>query len=90
MSVSPFSAGWSIPTPQSLHEVRIFLHHSSVPYSAAGPAPVTEAEVLDVQQRWAAAIKNISKVPSMTSHSEWPAGFLPNCLTKTYYFSFFS
>jgi hypothetical protein len=32
-------------------KVRIFLHHSSVPYStaAAGPAPVTEEEVLMVQ-----------------------------------------
>jgi hypothetical protein len=43
-------------------KVRIFLHHSSVPYSKAGPAPVTEAEVLEVQANWAGAIKNISKV----------------------------
>ena len=49
-------------------KVRIFLHHSSVPYSKAGPAPVsgpapvTEAEVLEVQKNWAGAIKNISKV----------------------------
>jgi len=45
-------------------KVRIFLHHSSVPYSkaGAGPAPVTEAEVLEVQKNWAGAIKNISKV----------------------------
>merc|ERR1719388_199141 len=48
--------------------VRIFLHHSSVPYSKAGPAPVsgpapvTEAEVLEVQKNWAGAIMNISKV----------------------------
>merc|ERR1719261_2151368 len=45
-------------------KVRIFLHHSSVPYSA-GPAkvaPVTEEEVLAVQKNWAGAIKNISKV----------------------------
>merc|ERR1711988_1878606 len=41
-------------------KVRIFLHHSSVPYSAA-PAPVTEAEVLEVQKNWANAIKAISK-----------------------------
>merc|ERR1711988_1280431 len=41
-------------------KVRIFLHHSSVPYSAA-PAPVTEAEVLEVQKNWANAIKTISK-----------------------------
>eukprot|EP00873_Tetraselmis_striata_P001935 jgi/Tetstr1/422199/TSEL_013051.t1 len=42
-------------------KVRIFLHHSSVPFSNA-PAPVTEAEVLAVQQAWAGAIKNISKI----------------------------
>jgi hypothetical protein len=44
--------------------VRIFLHHSSVPYSKApaGIAPVTEEEVLEVQKNWAGAIKNISKV----------------------------
>merc|ERR1711871_1332494 len=44
-------------------KVRIFLHHSSVPYSAAPApaAPVTEAEVLEVQKNWANAIKTISK-----------------------------
>jgi hypothetical protein len=42
-------------------KVRIFLHHSSVPFSAA-PAPVTEEEVIAVQTAWAGAIKNISKV----------------------------
>jgi hypothetical protein len=42
-------------------KVRIFLHHSSVPYSSPKPA-VTEEEVLDCQKNWAAAIKNISKV----------------------------
>ena len=42
-------------------KVRIFLHHSSVPFAAA-PAPVTEAEVLKVQSKWADAIANISKV----------------------------
>merc|ERR1711990_137729 len=41
-------------------KVRIFLHHSSVPYSAA-PAAVTEEEVLEVQKNWAAAIARISK-----------------------------
>merc|ERR1719324_1789241 len=48
-------------------KVRIFLHHSSVPYSAA-PAPVTEAgpmiteaEVKDAQAAWSSAIKSISK-----------------------------
>jgi len=43
-------------------KVRIFLHHSSVPYPAPPAAAVTEAEVLDVQKRWAGAIKKISKV----------------------------
>ena len=41
--------------------VRIFLHHSSVPFVNA-PAPVTELEVLAVQRAWAGAIKNISKI----------------------------
>jgi len=42
--------------------VRIFLHHSSVPYSV-GPAAavgVSEEEVLAVQSKWAGAIKSIS------------------------------
>merc|ERR1719326_1135246 len=43
-------------------KVRIFLHHSSVPYSPAGLAPVTEEEVLEVQKKWAGAIQGISKV----------------------------
>jgi len=43
-------------------KVRIFLHHSSVPYSPGAPAPVTEVEVLAVQKAWAGAIKNISAV----------------------------
>merc|ERR1711966_87724 len=42
-------------------QVRICLHHSSVPYSAA-PAPVTEAEVLEAQKLWANSIASISKV----------------------------
>merc|ERR1719396_174349 len=42
-------------------KVRIYLHHSSVPYVAA-PAPVTEAEVLDAQKLWADSIADISKV----------------------------
>merc|ERR1712032_161607 len=42
-------------------EVRICLHHSSVPYDAK-PAPVTEAEVLEAQQLWADSIASISKV----------------------------
>jgi len=45
---------------------RIYLHHSSVPYAAAPAAPaladVTEAEVLECQAKWAAAIKGCSKV----------------------------
>merc|ERR1719331_3677514 len=42
-------------------KVRIYLHHSSVPYVAA-PAPVTEAEVLAAQKLWAESIASISKV----------------------------
>merc|ERR1711988_940975 len=42
---------------------RIFLHHSSVPYSVpkSTPSPVTEVDVLACQRGWANAIKNISK-----------------------------
>jgi hypothetical protein len=43
-------------------KVRIFLHHSSVPFVASdGPKPVTEEEVREVQANWAAAIKKITK-----------------------------
>jgi len=45
-------------------KTRIFLHHSSVPYGAGSsdaPAPITEAEVVAVQNSWANAIKTISK-----------------------------
>merc|ERR1719382_2267330 len=42
-------------------EVRICLHHSSVPYEAK-VAPVTEAEVLEAQKLWADSIASISKV----------------------------
>jgi len=42
-------------------KVRIFLHHSSVPYSTGAPA-VTEEDVLAVQSAWAGAIKRISSV----------------------------
>merc|ERR1719238_574337 len=41
-------------------KMRIFLHHSSVPYAPAGPAPVTEEEVLAAQDAWAKAITDIS------------------------------
>merc|ERR1711924_110317 len=41
--------------------VRIYLHHSSVPYVAV-PAPVTEAEVLEAQDLWANSIAKISSV----------------------------
>ena len=41
---------------------RIFLHHSSVPYTPAGPAPVTVAEVTEAQELWANSIASISKV----------------------------
>ena len=51
-------------------KMRIFLHHSSVPFAAAPAAKsaagklaaVTGAEVLEVQLKWAAAIANISKI----------------------------
>merc|ERR1719207_469785 len=42
-------------------QVRICLHHSSVPYVAV-PAPVTEAEVLEAPKLWADSIASISKV----------------------------
>jgi len=42
--------------------VRICLHHSSVPYVAAGPAPVSLAEVEAAQKLWADSIASISKV----------------------------
>jgi hypothetical protein len=47
-------------------KVRIFLHHSSVPYVPAAPkgmlAPVTEQEVLAVQRAWSTAIRDISRL----------------------------
>ena len=54
-------------------KVRIFLHHSSVPFAAAPAtkpaaskegklAAVTGEEVLEVQSKWAAAIANISSI----------------------------
>jgi hypothetical protein len=50
-------------------KVRIFLHHSSVPYPASShhsrvssKAAVTKADVIAVQSTWAGAIKRISKV----------------------------
>merc|ERR1719486_808891 len=42
--------------------VRICLHHSSVPYTPAGPAPITMEEVLEAQKLWAESIASISKV----------------------------
>merc|ERR1712050_463781 len=49
-------------------KVRIFLHHSSVPYKVARASPkrisaaaVTMVDVLAVQSAWAGAIKRISK-----------------------------
>ncbi|CAE7207291.1 JNK, partial [Symbiodinium sp. CCMP2456] len=44
--------------------VRIFLHHSSVPFSVTPASPtaaITEAEVKSVQAAWAGAIKSISQ-----------------------------
>merc|ERR1719460_2038875 len=43
-------------------EVRICLHHSSVPYVPAGPVPITLAEVEEAQKLWADSIASISKV----------------------------
>merc|ERR1719353_635439 len=43
-------------------KVRIYLHHSSVPYAAAGPAPISMAEVEAAQALWAGSIASISKV----------------------------
>mmetsp|Transcript_3454 Transcript_3454/g.5701 ORF Transcript_3454/g.5701 Transcript_3454/m.5701 type:complete len:394 (+) Transcript_3454:22-1203(+) len=40
-------------------KVRIFLHHSSVPFQ---PAAITEEEVREAQKTWAESIKKISKV----------------------------
>ena len=42
-------------------KVRIFLHHSSLPYGYGSAPAVTEAEVLSAQQAWADAIVGISK-----------------------------
>ena len=41
--------------------VRIFLHHSSVPFSPPAPGTVSKEDVLSVQAAWANAIKTISK-----------------------------
>merc|ERR1719182_567046 len=46
-------------------KVRIYLHHSSVPYAKPKPpaaGDVTEEEVLACQAAWSNAIQNISKV----------------------------
>merc|ERR1719478_1666898 len=43
-------------------DVRIYLHHSSVPYAPAGPAPITLEEVEAAQKLWAESIASISKV----------------------------
>merc|ERR1719230_230866 len=43
-------------------KVRIYLHHSSVPYAPAGPAPISMAEVEEAQELWAGSIASISKV----------------------------
>jgi len=43
-------------------KLRIFLHHSSVPYTAPDDADVSLDEVLEAQANWATAIKNISQV----------------------------
>eukprot|EP00968_Pinguiococcus_pyrenoidosus_P008560 scaffold616_cov257-Pinguiococcus_pyrenoidosus.AAC.17 len=43
------------------NKIRIFLHHSSVPFAPEGK-PVTKEEVIAVQTAWANAIKKISSV----------------------------
>ena len=43
-------------------KVRIFLHHSSVPFEAPPSNPVSEQEVRTAQKAWADAIKSISKI----------------------------
>ena len=43
-------------------KVRIFLHHSSVPFDATPSNPVSEEEVRTAQKAWADAIKSISKI----------------------------
>ncbi|CAK0875173.1 unnamed protein product [Prorocentrum cordatum] len=43
-------------------KVRIFLHHSSVPYKVPSKTEITKEDVVAVQSAWADAIKNISKV----------------------------
>jgi len=43
-------------------KVRIYLHHSSVPYAAAGPPPITMDEVESAQKLWAESIAACSKV----------------------------
>jgi hypothetical protein len=42
-------------------KVRIFLHHSSVPYALPG-SNITKDEVLECQEAWANAIQNISRI----------------------------
>ena len=42
-------------------KVRIFLHHSSVPFSPPAAGAVSKEDVLSVQAAWANAIKTISK-----------------------------
>merc|ERR1719198_752596 len=48
-------------------KARIFLHHSSVPFvspaaTAGAGAPITKAEVEELQGKWANAIKTISAI----------------------------
>merc|ERR1719265_2654033 len=40
-------------------KLRIFLHHSSMPFATEGPM-ITESEVKEAQSAWASAIKTIS------------------------------
>jgi len=43
------------------NKIRIFLHHSSVPYDPETSFVISDAEVQTAQAAWASAIKNISK-----------------------------
>jgi len=48
--------------PLNSDDSSYFLHTASTPDARPAAAPVTESEVLDVQERWAAAIARISAV----------------------------
>ena len=56
-------------------KLRIFLHHSSVPYDpypSAGAVVISEEEVRNAQAAWGSAIKNISKVHKVRGDCHLP------------------